>query len=98
MGDTIMSGHSVRVFARKSGTDHRLWTGPILGRTVGVEQVRAKLFKLLLLPAVIVTTAFGCVSHGSTAVFVGDDPAGDVIRISGPGGTTGVLNGLVAVQ
>ena len=54
----------------------------------------AKLFKLLPLLAVIVTAAFGCAFQGPTAVFVAADPVGEVIRISGAGGTTVVLKGL----
>ena len=56
--------------------------------------MRAKLFGLLPLLAVIVTAAYGCASQGTAVVPVEEDSDRFVIRISGAGGTTGVLQGL----
>ena len=67
---------------------------PILGRPVGVELVRAKLFGLLPLSAVIVAAAYGCASQAPTRVPIEEGSVSFVIRISGAGGTTGVLQGL----
>lgn len=57
-------------------------------------QRRPKLFKLLLVPAVFVIAAFGCASQQPIAGIVVSGSSDSIIRISGAGGTTGVLMAL----